>query len=172
MICSIGQSIRQGRPFRSRETEALVALLCTADRVGDEFERALRPHGLSMQQYNVLRILRGAGPEGLRTCDVVSRMVSRAPNITRLVDKLEDKRLVARRRSEGDRRAIRLRITAAGRRLVASLDDTVAAADARAMRGLTPRELGTLTELLDRLRSPLEDEDGVPEARRATRRRP
>jgi DNA-binding MarR family transcriptional regulator len=156
MVRSIGQSIRQGRPFRSRETEALVALLRTADRAGDEIRRVLKPHGLSMQQYNVLRILRGAGAAGIRTYDLIPRMVSRAPNITRLVDKLEEKSLLVRRRSEGDRRAIRLRITAAGRRLLASLDEEVAAADARAMRGLTARELRSLTGLLDRLRAPLE----------------
>jgi len=160
MVKSIAESIKQGRPFISAAAEALVALLRTADLAGDVVRRELAAAGLSLPQYNVLRILRGAGRTGLRTYDVIPRMVSRAPNITRLVDKLEQKGLLTRTRSRADRRAVRLRITPAGLALVGQLDGPVEAADAQAMRGLTPAEQRLLVDLLDRLRHPLEDECG------------
>ena len=162
MVKSIRQSIQQGKPFPSVGTEALIALIRTADLVADAVGQSLADANLSMQQYNVLRILRGSGAEGLRTYEVVPRMVSRAPNITRLVDKLEEKGLLERTRSKSDRRAIRLRLTRAGLRLIDRLDDAVTVADAQAMRGLSEAELRRLVGLLDRLRHPLEQEhDGT-----------
>lgn len=157
MIETIGESIQQRRPFPSIHTEALVALLRTADLAWESIRRELAPHGLSLQQYNVLRILRGAGRQGLGTYEVAARMVSRAPNITRLVDKLEDKGLLERARSRSDRRVVELRISSAGRRLLARLDQPVQRADRQAMRGLRTAELRGLIALLDQLRHPLEE---------------
>jgi DNA-binding MarR family transcriptional regulator len=158
MVQTIADSIQQGRPFASLPIEALIALLRTADLVGDVVRRELATDNLSLEQYNVLRILRGAGEAGLRTYEVVPRMVSRAPNITRLVDKLEEKELLVRTRSRTDRRAIRLNISRAGRELIDQLDGRVEAAGADAMRGLPSSDLRMLVDLLDRLRDPLEDE--------------
>ena len=152
---TIADSIRQGRPFASVQVEALLTLVWAADRVSCEANRPLREHGMSNAQYNVLRILRGS-PGGLLVNEVVGRLVTRAPNITRLVDKLAAKGLLTRERCHDDRRAVTLRITPAGKALVDELDEPIREACAAAMRGLSPEELGRLNELLNRLRAPLE----------------
>lgn len=149
----IGDEIRQTRPFRSPAEEAVVTLLRTAESVRTRIGAAIEPHGLTLQQYNVLRILRGAGADGLPTLEIAERMVERTPGITRLLDRLEKKGLVARRRCTEDRRRVYATLTAPGRELVDALDDPVDAADRAALAALAPRELGTLVRLLDRIRS-------------------
>jgi DNA-binding MarR family transcriptional regulator len=106
-----------------------------------------------MQQYNVLRILRGAGPDGLPTLEIGTRMIEQAPGVTRLLDRLEAKQLVLRVRCLSDRRQVFCHITDAGLALLASLDDAVNEADTTAMSGLTRAETKTLIELLDKVRA-------------------
>lgn len=122
---SLLHELQQSRPFSSPSEEALVALLRTASMAKRALSRRIAGHGISVAQYNVLRILRGAGDDGLLTLAVRDRLVEEAPGITRLIDKLEKARLVIRVRDAGDRRTVRCRITARGLRLLDELEPTV-----------------------------------------------
>ncbi|HKB79819.1 MAG TPA: MarR family winged helix-turn-helix transcriptional regulator [Thermoanaerobaculia bacterium] len=154
---SVLDDIKQRKPFASKGEEALVTMLRTTDvfrrRMGGVVER----HGITMQQYNVLRILRGAGADGLPTLEIAARMLEQTPGITRLVDRLEVKKLVSRRRSADDRRCVYCRITAAGLALLAALDAPMRAAADRAFGSVNKKELAHLVELLDRLRNALQE---------------
>lgn len=119
------EELKQNRPFSSSSEEALVSLLRTTALVKRALNRRIEGHGISAAQYNVLRILRGAGDEGLATLAVRDRLVEEAPGITRLIDKLERARLVIRVRDTGDRRTVRCRITPRGLRLLDELEPTV-----------------------------------------------
>jgi len=158
---SVSETIRQTKPFASARQEALLALLLTTDRVRGRLAKRLAELGdVTPQQYNVLRILRGAGPDGLPTLDVAERMLERTPGITRLVDRLERKQLVERHRSTrpgADRRQVWCRITGAGLELLESMDAPVQAADEAAAGDLSDDELRTLITLLNRLRAVAEE---------------
>ncbi len=147
--------IRQTRPFPSARAEALVGLLRTTDVVRRQLAAVVEPHGITLQQYNVLRILRGAGSEGLPTLEIAARMIEVAPGVTRLLDRLEHKRLVRRQRCPQDRRQVLCWITPAGLELLGRLDAPVAAADEHTLGGLTPERIGLLVGLLDDLRGQL-----------------
>jgi DNA-binding MarR family transcriptional regulator len=148
----LSDEIQQTRPFRSPAEEAVVTLLRTAEVVRARAGAAVEPHGLTLQQYNVLRILRGAGERGLPTLEIADRMVERTPGITRLLDRLEAKGQVTRERCSEDRRRVYARLTEAGHELVGELDAHVDAANAASSGGLTPDEVRTLVALLDRIR--------------------
>jgi len=150
---AIQQEIRQSRPFRSTGHEAVVALFRTADVVRRYYGDVVGRGGVTLQQYNVLRILRGAGPGGLPTLDVAERMVQHAPGITRMIDRLTARGWVRRRRASKDRRQVRCVLTAAGLALVARLDDDVDAADHEALSGLPVRDQRRLIRLLDAVRA-------------------
>ena len=150
---AVGREIGQTKPFRTRSQEAVIGLLRTADVVRRAAEAVVEPHGVTLQQYNVLRILRGAGPEGLPTLAIAERMVERSPGVTRLLDRLEARGLVARERGEEDRRQVLCRIAPAGLKLLAGMDDEVNAADAGALPGLSPVEVKQLIRLLDKVRA-------------------
>src|SRR4030095_9165523 len=111
------REIRQAKPFRSRGQQVVVALLRTADLVRRVVGRVLEPYDITPQQYNVLRILRGAGDRGLPTLEIGERMIEQTPGITRLLDRLEAKELVRRERCREDRRAGRSGVRLAGRAL-------------------------------------------------------
>ncbi len=136
--------------------DGVVAVLRTADRLRRHLSRIVELSGVTRQQYNVLRILRGARPEGLPTMEIRERMMEQAPGITRLVDHLMEKGWVDRRPSADDRRQIYCRITRAGLELLGELDGPVDAADERAFAGLGPRRLATLILLLEAV------EDNLP----------
>lgn len=144
--------LRQSKPFPRPEQEAVVTLLRTADAVRGRLEAALKPWGLSIEQYNALRILRGAPGGSHPTLEVAARMISRAPNITRLLDKLIAKGFVARSAAEGDRRVVRVRITPAGLRTVSEASSAVDRAEAALGRGLSRARLKALVGALDALR--------------------
>ena len=150
---TIREEIRQRKPFRSPQQEAVVALLRTATVVHDYFEKVLAPHGLTLQQMNVLRILRGAGTDGLPTLEIAHRMVERTPGITRLIDRLERKGLVMRVRSKADRRVVFCRASDCALELLGRLDAVVADADRAAVEALDEAELATLVDLLDSIRA-------------------
>jgi DNA-binding MarR family transcriptional regulator len=114
--------IRQKKPFASPEEELFLEIQRTADVLMQSLERLLKPTGLTQTQYNVLRILRGAGAGGLLCREVGQRMVTHDPDVTRLLDRLERRRLVARGRERRDRRVVRVRITESGMNLLGSLD--------------------------------------------------
>lgn len=150
---SIHVELRQSRPFPTAAEAAAVGLLRTAEVIRWAAAASLGRHGLTYQQYNVLRILRGAGSEGLPTLEIADRMVERTPGITRLLDRLAAKDLIARERCTEDRRRVYARLTASGRALVDALDDPVDAAGEAALGGLDPRRIPTLVKLLDTVRS-------------------
>lgn len=149
----VQEEIQQTRPFHADGQEAIVALWRTADLLRAYFGRVVEEHDLTIQQYNVLRILRGAEPDGLPTLSIAKRMIERAPGITRMIDRLETKGLVARERRADDRRCVHCRITSAGLRLLAELDDPVDAADEEALAALEAGEVRELIRLLDVVRA-------------------
>ena len=150
---AVGREIGQTKPFRSRGQEAVIGLLRTADVVRRAAAAVVEPHGVTLQQYNVLRILRGAGPEGLPTLAIAERMVEQAPGVTRLLDRLEARGLAARTRGEEDRRQVLCRITPAGLKLLAGMDEVVDGADASALIGLSAAEQKQLIALMDKVRA-------------------
>jgi DNA-binding MarR family transcriptional regulator len=145
--------LKQRKPFRSRGQEATIALLRTASVVGRAVARVVEPSGLSLAQYNALRIIRGAGAGGIPTLAVRERMIEEGTTITRLLDKLEESELITRERAAPDRRQVICYITAAGRRLLDKLDPLVDASDAEAVDVLDDDELEQLVAMLDRVRA-------------------
>ncbi len=151
---TVQEAIRQQRPLRSQRQEAFLALLLAAEEVRARFvTHFAAEEGLTLQQYNVLRILRGAGAAGLPTLEIAERMIERTPGVTRLVDRLIDKKLVQRERSEEDRRQVWCQLTARGRQLLARFDDEVDAIEEHAFGCLKADELRTLIQLLDKVRN-------------------
>lgn len=150
---SLQREIRQAVPFRSEAQEATVAVLRTADVIRRSLGRIVERSGLTLQQYNVLRILRGAHPNPLPTLEIGERLIEQAPGITRLLDRLEQKGLVRRERSAEDRRLVHASITPDALELLAGLDADVDAADDAAMSPLAPDEIRELSRLLHLLRT-------------------
>jgi len=150
------QEIKQSKPFRSTAQEATLGLLRTTDLLRRRMAALIEPHGITGQQYNVLRILRGAGSDGLPTLEIAERMIEQAPGITRLLDRLETKRLVHRERCPEDRRQVTCRITASGLTLLSRLDEVVNGAEEKFLNDLTHAEQKQLIRLLDRVRDHLE----------------
>ena len=144
--------IRQQKPFGSLEQECFLNIERTGAVLHDSLERTLKPHGISMTQFNVLRILRGAGEKGLCRNEVRDRLVTRMPDVTRLLDRMEEARLVTRVRDEEDRRQVRTRLTSQGRELVDRLDSPVAEEHRRRLGHLTQEQLRTLIALLTEAR--------------------
>jgi DNA-binding MarR family transcriptional regulator len=141
------------RTHPSRPQEAVVSILRTTAylrRIGSPlFDR----HGITAQQYNVLRILRGAGPAGLPTLDIVQRMIEDTPGITRLLDRLEVKKLARRERPSGDRRQVLCYVTKAGLDLLTDLDTPLKNHANESLRMLSDSEIDELIRLLDRVRA-------------------
>jgi MarR family transcriptional regulator, organic hydroperoxide resistance regulator len=149
----VQDEIRQTRPFRSKKQEATIALLRTASVVGRALARVVEPWGLSLAQYNALRIIRGAGSGGIPTLSIRERMIEEGTTITRLLDKLEEAGYIRRERSTPDRRQVICHATAAGRKLLDELDPMVDAADEEVVAALGATDLGRFIDLLDRVRS-------------------
>jgi DNA-binding MarR family transcriptional regulator len=148
MARTLGEEIRQEKPFASAEEEVFLNLVRTAAWLDDLEARLLKQHGLSRPLYNVLRILRGAGPDGHPCQEIGARMITRVPDVTRLVDRLEARGLAARVRGTEDRRVVRIRLLDPGRALLASLDAPVSALLVDALGHLGPRKLAALNDLL------------------------
>jgi DNA-binding MarR family transcriptional regulator len=149
---NIVQELKQTKPFPSKAQEAAVSLLRTADVLRRLTAAVVEPKGITTQQYNVLRILRGAGERGLPTLEIAERMIEITPGITRLIDRLETKKLVARERCADDRRQVFCRITPGGLSLLAILDTPMLQATDAALGILKKTELTSLIDLLDRTR--------------------
>jgi DNA-binding MarR family transcriptional regulator len=147
------KEIQQSKPFRSASDEAVLAMLRTSDRLRGSMARMLGPAGVTFQQYNVLRILRGAGEAGLPTLSVAERMIEHTPGITGLIDRLEKKGLVERRRGADDRRVVTCYVTPAGLALLASLDPEADRFGAAVLSNLNGSEKKVLIRLLEKVRS-------------------
>lgn len=154
MTTPLARELRQRKPFANLQEEVFLNVLRTGDALLRREVEVLRTADLSFPQYNVLRILRGAGSDGLPTGSIADRMVTRDPDLTRLLDRLESRRLVSRSRSSSDRRVIVASVTEAGRRLLSRLDDKVSEVHRNQLQHLSRTELGTLAELLVRARTP------------------
>ena len=154
------QPEKHSRPSPPRlEAQAFVSVLRAADALSREAEALLKPSGLSGTQYNVLRILRGAGPEGLACRDVGCRLISRDPDITRLLDRMEARELIRRAREEKDRRVVKTRITEEGLRILAAMDRPVEDLHRRQLRRIPSKDLRQLLQLLEKIGSPTEAPD-------------
>ena len=144
--------IKQNKPFASLEHEAILGLLRTAALVDHATDEALRPFGLTGTQFNVLRILRGAGEAGLCGREVSERMINRVPDVPRLLERLEKAGLISRERDPNDRRHVTARISAAGLELL----DAVATVSSRMeerFKQLTEDQLRALIDALDSVRA-------------------
>lgn len=152
--------IKKKLPFEDPAEEAYLNLLRTSTVLSVDFERLFKSAGLSEPQYNVLRILRGAGADGvgLPCLEIASRMITRVPDITRLVDRLEAAGLVERRRTSEDRRVVMVNITPKGLDVIAPLDARLVEIHKRQLGHMTRRELEDLSRLLVKARYP----EGVP----------
>jgi DNA-binding MarR family transcriptional regulator len=148
------RELQTRRPFDAPEVEAYLNLVRTHDRLYGDVQRFLKRHGISQPQYNVLRILRGAEPDGLPCLKVGERMVARVPDITRLLGRLEKAGWVERQRTPADKRVVRVRITAKGLAFLARLDEPLLEFHKQALGHLTRKELADLTRLLERARNP------------------
>lgn len=154
---SLGQRKREsGQPLPSQL--AYVALLSTADKLKTRFEALCAPFDITGQQYNVLRILRGAEPEGLPTLAISQRMIETTPGITRMIDRLESKGLVTREIRPHDRRCVYCRVTSKGLNLLKLLDEPCDESNHAAFHGLNAAELKQLTGLLVKTRKALESD--------------
>ncbi len=153
-MTSLKEELRQGRGFRSLEEEAFLNLVRTEAVLSDGLDRVVGPRGLSLTQYNVLRILRGAGPKGLCRNEIRDRLITRMPDVTRLLDRMEAAGLVHRVRSATDRRQVSTTLTERGSALVDALDEDVAAAHARQLGHLNEAQLRSLIELVSLARVP------------------
>jgi DNA-binding MarR family transcriptional regulator len=152
MSPSLQQDLKQKKPFRSLQQEAYLSVVRTATLLTDAMEDLVKSQGISATQYNVLRILRGSGADGLCRNALRDRMLTRMPDMTRLLDRMEEAGLVVRVREGEDRRMVMTRITEKGRQLLDDLDAPVMALHRKQMAGLTDAQLRLLSDLLTLVR--------------------
>jgi len=148
--------LKQTKPFPTLEEEAVVELQRTAQVVVRWVAEALRPSKLTLPQFNVLRILRGARPGSLSSTEIAERMIADAPDLTRLLDRLEAAGLVEKARDTRDRRVVNVRVTAAGVELVEAASLAMRRRVQEELKPMGPRKLETLADLLEQMR-------GVPD---------
>jgi DNA-binding MarR family transcriptional regulator len=127
MPSQLQAELKQTKPFPRRSSEAMLSVLRTAALLEHQLNEVLRPYGITELQYNVLRILRGAGPDGWCGREISERLVSKVPDVSRLLDRIEGMQLIRRERDAGDRRHVTARITPKGLRV---LDDTTVTLEA------------------------------------------
>jgi DNA-binding MarR family transcriptional regulator len=149
---SLREEIKQTRPFKSLYEETLLNLVRTSEVLSARTEDALKEHGITGTQYNVLRILRGAGPAGLACGAIGERMLTRESDMTRLIDRMLALKLVERTRHEGDRRVVVTTLTEKGRQLLTTLDPVVKEVQRRLLGHMEEASLKQLIGLLEQAR--------------------
>jgi DNA-binding MarR family transcriptional regulator len=152
MARGLQAELKQNVPFASSEQEAYLSLLRTSDALQSRVEAKLKEFGLTGTQYNALRILRGAGVEGLPCSEIGERMITRDPDVTRLLDRLQKRGLVERSRGKQDKRVIYGKITPAGLKLLREMDAPVQKHSTEMLRHVGPQKLKQLIELLEQVR--------------------
>lgn len=152
MTSLLQAELKQTRPFPSAAAEALLSILRTAAVLDHELADALKPFGITPTQHNVLRILRGAGEDGLCGREVAERMVASVPDVPRMLERLEAMKFITRERDPGDRRHVTARITAAGRQLLTRVTPEIEVVQARRLGHLSKRTLTNLIEGLAAVR--------------------
>lgn len=145
--------IKQTKPFSTLEEEAAVSLARTHALVQHAAEEMLAEHGVTQTQYNVLRILRGAGAEGLCRNAIRDRMLARVPDVTRLLDRMEDAGLVERERGEEDRRYVTARITREGLKVLTRIEPPLREFLETRFSPMGAQNLKALIDLLAQLRT-------------------
>ena len=156
----LAAEIKKRRPFACREQEAMLSVLRTAAVLSEPFDRLFRAYELSMPAYNILRILRGESPHGLTCSEIRSRMISRVPDTTRLIDRLEKRSLVQRRRSSTDRRQVTVTISDRGLTLIDPLDDEVIELHRATLGNLSTSEIEQLLTILSKIRTQTDFAEG------------
>lgn len=154
MAQTIHREIRQTKPFRSLQEQLVINLMRTTRAIEESWIRYLkRTEGISQSQYNILRILRGARPKAVKISEISERMITRDPDVTRLVDRLIKQGLVRRERASDDRRVVLVEITGAGLAMLSRLDEPAGEYTEGAMAGLKPQQLRALDALLNEVRA-------------------
>jgi DNA-binding MarR family transcriptional regulator len=148
MASQLQRELKLKAPFKGPEQEALISIARTASQLTHAMGELLRPYGITPTQYNVLRVLKGAGSAGLCRNEIGDRLVTEVPDVTRLLDRMEESGLIARERGEDDRRLVYTTITRTGTRLLATLQKPVSAMERRLLAHLGRERLGQLNELL------------------------
>lgn len=156
-MASLKLEIAQEAPFSSVEEEALLNLLRTSDCMNRAFQHKTRDWGVTSTQYNVLRILRGAQPNGLTCSAIGSRMITAEPDITRLLSRLKQRKLIRQQRDRHDRRVVWTQISEAGLELLREMDPVILKAPSELLGHLDPAELAELIRLLEMVRRHNED---------------
>ncbi|MEX0715459.1 MAG: MarR family transcriptional regulator [Planctomycetaceae bacterium] len=160
MPTAVSRPTRRSRRFDSLEQEAFLSVWRTYDRLRIEEDRLFERFDLSPQQYNALRILRAAHPSSLPTLRLAEKLVSRAPDITRLLDKLARRGLIERERPETNRRTVEVRLSEAGMNLLDEVGEPVRECHARQLGHLSRKKLAELIALLREARGPHENAGG------------
>ena len=153
MAGKLQEELKQKRPFRSLEEEVILNLARTAEHIFAQAAAELKPAGLTATQYNVLRILRGAGTEGLSCSEIGERMVTKESDITRLLDRVEARGFISRERPANNRRVVIARITEEGLRVLSTLDGPVDESNRKLLGHLGKEKLKTLNQLLEAVRN-------------------
>jgi DNA-binding MarR family transcriptional regulator len=148
MATKLQEEIKQTKPFARPSDEALVSILRTATVLEHGSNEALRPFGITMTQYNVLRILRGAGVGGLCGREIAERLISRVPDVSRLLDRMEEMGLLSKERDSSDKRHVTARITAKGRRVLTEATPGLAEFGRGRVDRLSARTIEALVEAL------------------------
>lgn len=154
MPSGLESEIKQSKPFARKSEEALVSIMRTAAVLDHIVQDALKDFGITPTQYNVLRILRGAGKEGLCGREIGERLVSRVPDVSRLLDRMEDLGLMTRERDPDDRRHVTARATPKGLKLLVRVEPTLESLEHKLMGTLSAQALKDLIETLDAVRTP------------------
>lgn len=161
-MAKLQEELQQNKPFVSPKQEAFLALQRTSDLVSRPVEKVFYRNKLTPEQYNVLRILRGAEPKGLPTLEIGRRMITRASNVTRIIDRLELKGLVVRKRETKDRRVVRIRISREGQKLLKNMDEAVNVATEKALAKISVQEAQRLNSILEKLREGIHEMNRRP----------
>ena len=148
-MANLKLEIAQRKPFASLEEEAFLNLLRTSDRLHRAFERQARAWGVTSTQYNVLRILRGAHPDGLTCAAIGERMIAAVPDITRLLARMKKLNLIRQQRDRSDRRTVRTHISPAGLELLQALDPLIQGLPGDLLGHMSAAELAELIRLLE-----------------------
>src|SRR5580692_8218735 len=152
---SLATALEQNRPFVSLEQEVYLSILRTASELSYAVDQFFRPFDITPSQYNVLRILRGAGTDGLCRNEISERMVTATPDMTRLLDRMEKSGWVTRKRAENDRRQVSTQITKSGMELLARLEKPTADFVTPIFAGATISDLKTVLKVNDQIRTRL-----------------
>jgi DNA-binding MarR family transcriptional regulator len=150
--------LRQARPFESEAQQALLNLFVASAEMRGRIEAICQQHGLTFSQYNILRILRGAPPEGHPRSEIIDRMIDRSPDVTRLIDRLERMGLVQRKRSEKDRRVMLHSITISGKELLRLAHPAFVSVQDFLLERVSPRDLTHLNRILEGIYADYEEE--------------